>query len=400
MLFRSIPLARRVSAVLLTGLLAGGLAACSSSGGNDSAGASSGASSAAAGGHTVNVTITGAKGCVPDTHAPAAGGITFKITNQDATGVTEIELLDGKRILGEKENLPPGLSGEFAVTVPAGSYTLYCPGAATENTTITATGDAPTTANEDVAQLLSGGTAAYGTYVETQVQALVATSQKLAAAIKGGDLKAAQAAYVAARPFYEKIEPVAESFTVGDENLDADIDARENDVPAADWKGFHKIEKGLWVAKSTDGLSPLADELVTNTTKLLTLVTGLKYQPTELANGAQGLLDEAASGKLTGEEERYSHIDMLDINFNVEGSEQAFLQLQPGLAKIDSVLTEEITTQFDALHAEVEKFADKRDPSGYVRYTALTDGDLKELAAALKAVQEPLSKVASKVANV
>ena len=38
-----------------------------------------------------------------------------------------------------------------------------------------------------------------------------------------------------ARPYYEKIEPVAESFTVGSDNLDADIDARAGDVPAAQW---------------------------------------------------------------------------------------------------------------------------------------------------------------------
>ena len=41
-----------------------------------------------------------------------AGGITFKVSNKDATGITEFELLDGK-ILGEKENLPPGFAGSF-----------------------------------------------------------------------------------------------------------------------------------------------------------------------------------------------------------------------------------------------------------------------------------------------
>ena len=55
----------------------------------------------------------------------------------------------------------------------------------------------------------------------------------MAAALRKGDLTAAQVAYAKARPFYERIEPVAESFTQGTVALDPAIDAREGDVPAA-----------------------------------------------------------------------------------------------------------------------------------------------------------------------
>ena len=43
--------------------------------------------------------------------------------------VTEFEVLDGDRILGEVENIAPGLSGEFSAH-PRGrrTYTTYCPG--------------------------------------------------------------------------------------------------------------------------------------------------------------------------------------------------------------------------------------------------------------------------------
>ena len=218
-------------------------------------------------------------------------------------------------------------------------------------------------------------------------------------ALHGTDLAAAQEAYKKARPYYEKIEPVAESFTVGKDSLDADIDARAGDVPAAQWTGFHRIEKGLFEDKALTGLGALGDGLVANVTKLQTLTKGLKYQPTELANGAQELLDEVAASKITGEEERYSHIDLLDVANNVEGSEQAFADLQPALAKIDATLAATIATGFAALDKLVDSYRTTSDPSGYVLYTELTTQDEKELAAAVKAVQEPLSKVASKVAN-
>jgi iron uptake system component EfeO len=382
--------------------LAGGLAACSSSS-KAPAGAPAGSTSAAGDPHSdphkATVTITSASGCTSDKLSFPAGGITFEVTNKDATAVSEIELLSGERIVGEKENLPPGFSGSFAVTADAGSYTLYCPGAAKENTTVTVTGTATSSGDQTTATLLKTGTAGYAKYVTTQVGYLLQSTQALDTALHGTDLAAAQAAYMKARPFYEKIEPVAESFTSGKDNLDADIDARAGDVPASQWTGFHPVEKGLFATKSLAGLGPLGDGLVSNVKKLQTLTAGLSYQPTELANGAQELLDEVSGTKITGEEERYSHIDLLDFQANDEGAEQAFAQLQPALQKIDAGLASTIATQFTALDTLLDKYRSATNPSGFELYTQLSTADKKALAAAVKAVQEPLSQVGSKVAN-
>ncbi len=385
--------------------LAGGLTACgSSSGGSKAQGAAStaagsGSAAPAADPHKAAVTISAANGCSVNQKSFAAGAITFDITNQDAAAVSEVEFLSGQRIVGEKENLPPGFSGTFAVNVDAGSYTLYCPGAANENTTLTVTGKAAGSGDGSVDSLLAQGTKEYAAYVTSQVGYLVQSSEALRKAIQGTDLTAAQQAYMKARPYYEKIEPVAESFTVGTDNLDNDIDARTGDVPAAQWEGFHRIEMGLFQQKSLAGLSGYADSLVANVKKLQTLTTGLSYKPFELANGAQELLDEVASSKITGEEERYSHIDLLDFQANDEGAEQAFASLQPALQKIDPTLTGSISTAFTALDTLVDTYRTGANASGFQLYTALTDSDKQKLAAAVKAVQEPLSQVAGKVAS-
>ncbi len=349
---------------------------------------------------TANVTITAEDGCKADKSSFPAGALTMQIENKDATAVSEVELLSGEQIVGEKENLPPGFSGSFAVQVDGGTYTMYCPGAQPDRTNLTVTGQASATTNRDVATLLAQGTKDYATYVTTQVGYLVTSSEALQTALQGTDLAAAQAAYMKARPYYEKIEPVAESFTVGKEDLDADIDARADDIPAAQWKGFHRIEQGLFQAKSLSGLAePYGAGLVTNVKKLQSLTTGLTYKPFELANGAQELLDEVAGSKITGEEERYSHIDLLDFQGNDEGAEQAFASLQPGLEKIDPALTKSISTAFVALDQLVDSYRTSTNPSGFELYTQLTAVDKQKLAAAVKAVQEPLSKVAGKVAN-
>jgi iron uptake system component EfeO len=380
------------------GLLSLALVATASGCGSDKASSTGGDKAGGGPANAATVTITAADGCTIDHTSFAAGGIDFTVKNKDATAVTEVELLAGERIVGEKENLPPGFSGTFSVAAPAGDYTLYCPGASSAKTPIKVTGKADAT-DADTATLLKEATDGYATYVTTQVGYLVEGAQKLADTLHGTDLAAAQTAYAKARPYYEKIEPVAESFTVGKVDLDANIDARANDVPASQFMGFHRIEKGLFADKSLTGLADFGDQLVVNVKKLQTLTTGLTYQPTELANGAQELLDEAASSKISGEEERYSHIDLLDLANNDEGAEQAFAQLTPVLEKSDPALTKKIQERFAALDALVSTYRDAAEPSGYKLYDKVTDADRRKIAAAIKAVQEPLSQVASKVAG-
>jgi len=384
---------RAASAVALVAAAALTLSACSS---DKKSTSTSSSAPAASDPHTVTITIT-ADGCAPTPTTYNAGGLTFKVTNKDATAVSEVELLSGERIVGEKENLPPGLSGSFALSLNPGEYTVYCPGAKTEKNTIKITGTAVSTAANDSSALLAQGTTEYANYVNTQVAALLSAVQALDAALKGSDLTDAQNAYKKARVFYERIEPVAESFTNGDDNLDADIDARADDVPVDQLTGFHRIEYGLFAQNSLTGLATFGDGLVTNVQKLQTLTKDLKYQPAELANGAVELLDEVAKSKITGEEERYSHIDLLDFSGNVEGAEQAFACLQPGLAKIDAALSNEVATAFTALDALLDKYRSTTDASGYQLYGTLNDADRTAFSQAVQAVSEPLSTVAGKV---
>jgi len=347
---------------------------------------------------TVDVVIT-SDGCAAALASYPAGPLTFNVSNKNATGVTEIELLSFERILGEKENLAPGFSSNFALQLAAGQYTLYCPGAARERSSFKVVGGTTAPVTTDTAALLAEGTKAYAQYVNSQVSLMIANTQPLVDAIKANDLAAAQAAYGKARPYYERIEPVAESFTNGEDNLDSDIDARADDVPAAQWTGYHRIENGLFQDKSTAGLVPYATGLMANLKKLQSLTAHLTYQPAELANGAVSLLEEASRMKITGEEERYSHIDLVDLQANVEGSEQAFAALKPGLVKIDPTLTATIATRFAAIDNLLDEFRSATATGGFVPFTSLIRADTVEIAQAIQAVGEPLSRVAGKVVN-
>lgn len=87
----------------------------------------------------VEVKLTDA-GCPKRLTAPA-GKIRFEVENVDAASVTEFEVLKkGGGVLGEKENLTPGLSGDFTLTLKAGTYTTYCPGGDREKGTLVVKG--------------------------------------------------------------------------------------------------------------------------------------------------------------------------------------------------------------------------------------------------------------------
>jgi iron uptake system component EfeO len=56
------------------------------------------------------------------------GSVTFKVSNDGADNVSELEVLKGDKIVGEVENIAPGLQRSFTLKLTAGSYVTYCPG--------------------------------------------------------------------------------------------------------------------------------------------------------------------------------------------------------------------------------------------------------------------------------
>jgi iron uptake system component EfeO len=381
----STPTRTALRSVAVLALAAGLAAACA-----DDKTTATGAG-AAAGATKVAVTVTD-DGCTAAPATAGAGPITFEIKNTTATKVTEAELLRESTIMGEKENLTPGLSGTFSLNLPAGTYQLYCPNAKTEKTDFVVTGTAAAaTADSAVQASLKEATTGYQTYVAGEVDKLIPATRTFTDAVRAGDMDKAKAAFAPARYFYEEVEPVAESF--GD--LDPDIDARDGDVDdPAKWTGFHRLEKAIWQDKSLKGTKPLADKLDQDVAKLKTLVATVKFQPAQLANGATELLNEVASSKITGEEDRYSHTDLSDFEGNVVGAQKAFTLLQPALQKLDPTLTTTVQTQFAAVLDSIKPY---KKGDVYVDYSTVTEDQRRILTQKVDALAEPLSQVAAKV---
>ena len=110
----------------------------------------------------------------------------------------------------------------------------------------------------------------------------------------------------------------------------------------------------------------------------------------QIANGANELLGEVSASKITGEEERYSHIDLVDFEANVEGSEAAFEAVEPLLSKKGPKLAKEIEADFKQVYATLKPY---KTADGFVSYEELTKADTRKLAQSIDTLAEKLSQV-------
>lgn len=339
----------------------------------------------------VSVTSTDTTCELSDRQA-AAGPTTFQVKNAGSQ-VSEFYLYasDGTAIVGEVENIGPGVSRQFDLALEPGDYVTACkPGmkgdGLRDQFTVTEAG-APAAADPAA----TAGSAVYVKWVSNQAEKLLAGTKEFAAAIKSGDAAKAKRLYPQVRMYWERIEPVAESF--GD--LDPKLDARINDLePGQTFSGWHRLERDLWTTGLKKDSGAIADQMVNDTKDLAARIAVLDLTADRITNGSKELLDEVASGKITGEEERYSHTDLWDFQANVEGSFKGYQLLRPMIVERDPQLAKELDKQFAAMFTLLDKY---RQGNGFVSYTDLSKQDLRLLSAQLEALSEPVSKMSAVV---
>ncbi|MFG2885240.1 iron uptake system protein EfeO [Streptomyces sp. NPDC048297] len=347
-------------------------------------------------GDAIQVTAADTK-CETSATSVPAGHVTLKIENKGSKA-TEVEIVfPDDRIVSEKENIGPGTKYTLTAEVKAGSYEIACrPGmkghGIRQKLTVTGSG---TTAKRD--PKLDKAVADYRAYAQQQADATLPLVETFAKAVKDGDLEAAKKAYAPSRLGWERTEPVAESF--GD--IDPKVDVREDGLEDGQkWTGWHRLEKSLWHDKKTGATEKaLADQLVTDLKDWQKRVGKAEITPTSMANGAKELLDEVATGKVTGEEDRYAHTDLVDFKGNVEGAQKAYELLKPVAQKNDKALTTELDKQFASLNTLLDKYRADKNSYEFVSYDKVTKDQRKELSDAVNALAEPLSKLAAAVAK-
>jgi iron uptake system component EfeO len=324
------------------------------------------------------------------------GPSTFVITN-NGNKVTEFYVYgEGERVMGEVENISPGLQRKLTVQLSEpGTYQTACkPGMVGGGlrADFKVTGASVKVDDEGKFKEASDS---YKRYVSRQTDALIAATQVFVNAVKKGDVNAAKAQFPIARMYYERIEPVAESFP---NDLDPRIDLREANLePGQKWTGFHRLEKDLWVTGLQPDTNAMADQLMADVKELDAGVKSPDYEidSTHIAGGAQGLLDEVSASKITGEEDTFSHTDLWDFKANVEGSQTAVASVRPILDERNAELGKKVDQRFTEVEALLDKY---RQGDGFVFYDKVTEPQRQELSRAVDALSKEVSQVQGVIA--
>lgn len=337
----------------------------------------------------IDVQLT-ATGCDPMSFTAAAGAVKFNLTNATSQRAEFEVVSDPPGFLDEKF-VEPSATRAVGMALTAGNYKVFCTNATLPAASLVVSGDATVSGNYDPARMASA-IADYKAYALGEAAALSTANKKFTDAVRAGDLATAKSLYAPVRVHWERIEPIAELFPDSDGAIDARVDDFPGGVTDPTFTGYHRLEYGLFEIGSTERLTPIADQLDSDLDVLIASLETLEIQPQVMVNGPGALIEETSQSKITGEEERYSHTDLVTFWANVEGSRKIVELIEPMVRRNDAALVDTIYGAFDSISSTMEKYR-STDPGGFVGYEKLTDADKDTLKTVLAQLAEDLSKL-------
>jgi iron uptake system EfeUOB component EfeO/EfeM len=198
------------------------------------------------------------------------------------------------------------------------------------------------------AQTLAKGAENYKPFAVEHIGKALAGAREMQSAVKAGDAKKAQSAWIASRKGWEAIEPITgEFFPKLDEAIVAWPDAKI---------GYHAVEAALFAGKLGE-IGQSVDGLVTNLAEFDKQIKapGFKFKPQGLLNGATKLAYEVGENKSKGGESPYAGTSLIDMQENVEGIEAVFkLVFEEPLKKRDAKLAKAIDDKIEDVEALVK----------------------------------------------
>ena len=190
--------------------------------------------------------------------------------------------------MGEVENIGPGLTRTFHVELAEpGTYETACkPGMVGDGIrgAFTVTGDVRSRPQTTTRTSRRRPPTTSATSRARPTRCLARTTE-FVGLVKAGEVDEAKALYPVARSYWERIEPVAESF--GD--LDPRIDGREDVVEEGmEFTGYHRLEKDLWETGLQPDSGAIADQLLADVTEIVGQGQGRRAQPAPAGQRLQG----------------------------------------------------------------------------------------------------------------
>jgi iron uptake system component EfeO len=331
--------------------------------------------------------------CEPNALTVPAGRASFRIVNRSDRAV-EWEILDGVLVIEERENIAPGLSQVINANLLPGDYTITCGllsnPRGTLHVTPTAASDAAAKARPSMVAFV-GPLSEFRVYLSSQGTALIKAVTALDQAIEAGDLSQAQALYLPARTAYQRLAPAAQRLAELDNAINARADYFEKREQDADFSGFHRLEFALFQQRNLDGLAPVAQRLLADVTTLKQQLLAQTLPPDQLVSIVVRNLNTLGDVRaVSGEEERYSHIDLNGFAGNLDAARKVVELLRPLLTKSAAELLPTIDTALNAFDTELNGF---RVNDGYASYDSVSAQQRKQIADKAKALADALDGI-------
>ncbi|MFO1141553.1 MAG: iron uptake system protein EfeO [Amaricoccus sp.] len=329
------------------------------------------------------VTITDAV-CQPAALEVPAGRQTFRIHNTSDRAL-EWEIFDGVMVVAERENIAPGLSATLTERLRPGEYAITCGLLSNPRGTLkvlpTAASEAGRSAPETRAFL--GPLAEYRVYLSRRSGELVAATATLSDRIAAGDLDGARAAWLAARQPWRQVAPVSGRIADLANTMDplADYLAEREKDPG--FTGFHRIEYGLWVDNSTDGLQPVADRLEADAAALRDRLRALSVEPADLAANAAALAGRVAH-QASGSQAPYSHADLAEYSADLDGIAKSALLVGPLVTEAHPATAQALQAALDQARATLDGF--KQPDGGFPAWSSVDAAGRAKVSAAFATV--------------
>ncbi|WP_432755694.1 iron uptake system protein EfeO [Pseudomonas sp. WMBT8] len=343
--------------------------------------------------HNEIAVIIHAHACEPNALTVPAGRASFRIINRSDRAV-EWEILDGVLVVEERENIAPGLSQVINANLLPGDYAITCGllsnPRGTLHVTPTAESDAQAKAKPSMVAFV-GPLSEFRVYLNTQGGALIKTVSALQHAIAAGDLSQAQALYLPAREAYQRLAPAAQRLAELDNAINARADYFEKREQDPAFSGFHRLEYGLFAQHSLDGLAPIAQRLLADVTTLKQQLLAQSLPPEQLVSILVRNLNSLADVRAaSGEEERYSHLDLNGFAANLTVTRKVVDLMRPLLGKSAADLLPGIDSAINAFAAQLDGL---QVDGHYPTYDSVTADQRQQIADKAKALAAALDGI-------
>ncbi len=343
--------------------------------------------------HNEIAVIIHAHACEPNALTVPAGRASFRIINRSDRAV-EWEILDGVLVVEERENIAPGLSQVINANLLPGDYAITCGllsnPRGTLHVTPTAESDALAKAKPSMVAFI-GPLSEFRVYLNSQGGALIKAVSALQQAIAAGDLTQAQALYLPAREAYQRLAPAAQRLAELDNAINARADYFEKREQDPAFSGFHRLEYGLFEQRNLADLTPIAQRLLSDVTTLKQQLLAQSLPPEQLVSilvrNLNSLVDVRAA---SGEEERYSHLDLNGFAANLAVTRKVMDLMQPLLSKSAADLLPGIDSAINAFEAQLDSL---KVDGHYRSYDSVTADQRQQIADKAKALAAALDGI-------